>query len=192
MKIVVGLGNPGSKYSDTRHNIGFETLDLLETRCGGGSRRKAFEGETNQVRCGTETLLLLWPWTYMNLSGRSVQAASKFYKVEQHDLLVVCDDVNLPLGTLRIRPKGTAGGQKGLADVIRHCGGEEVPRLRIGVDPPPQRWNMADYVLSRFSPGDRPAAESAMNRAAEAIEVWAQAGIGEAMNRFNAPAERPD
>lgn len=188
MKIVAGLGNPGAKYDGTRHNVGFETLERLADRFGPLARRRAFQGESGQLRIGDEAVLLLWPWTYMNLSGRSVGEAAAFYKIDRSDLLVVCDDIHLSLGALRMRTKGSAGGQKGLADVVRRMGGEDVPRLRIGVDAPPERWNKADYVLSKFSAGEQATIDDAVGRAADAVEVWVREGAEACMNRYNAAA----
>ena len=192
MKLVVGLGNPGRKYQGTRHNIGFDALDELARQLGASARKTKFEAETAEVMIGSERILLLWPQTFMNLSGTSVGMASDFFKVAVEDLLVVCDDFHLPVETLRFRPKGSAGGQKGLADIIRRLGTEAVPRLRIGVGPLPDRWNAADFVLSKFHRSEGTAIEQTVRRAADSVAVWAEQGIEDGMNRFNAsPTTEP-
>ena len=185
MKLIVGLGNIGRKYENTRHNVGFNVLDLVSQRNGGGSSREKFDGRTQEVTIGSEKVLLLWPHTLMNLSGRSVGAAVAFYQLPLGDLLVICDDFNLPLGKLRIRKQGSAGGQNGLNDIINRLGTQEFGRLRIGIGPVPEAWDAADFVLSRFGPSDRAIIEGAIDRAAEAVECWVVEGIEESMNRFN-------
>lgn len=185
MKLIVGLGNPGRKYEGTRHNVGWEVISRLEKKYGGGPRRGRFQGETCDVTIEGEKVVLLCPQTFMNLSGASVQPARDFFKLDNTDLMIVCDDFNLPLGKLRIRVKGSSGGQKGLEDVIQRLGGDEFPRLRIGIGTPPENWDVADYVLSRFSPQERPEMDAATEKAAEALEVWIRLGIETCMNRYN-------
>ena len=135
MKLIVGLGNPGRKYEGTRHNVGYEVLRRLAERFGSGSPRTRFQGETVDAELAGDKVLLLCPRTYMNLSGSSVQPARDFYKLENSELLIVCDDFNLPISKIRLRVAGSAGGQKGLADIIRRLGSDEVPRLRVGIGP---------------------------------------------------------
>ena len=185
MKLIVGLGNIGRKYENTRHNVGFNVLDLVAERGRGSTSKEKFEGRTQEVIIGGERALLLWPHTLMNLSGRSVQAALAFYQLQPGDLLVVCDDFNLPLGKLRLRTQGSAGGQNGLADIINRLGSEEFSRLRVGIGPVPERWDAADFVLGRFGPSDRTIIDEAIDRAAEAVECWTKDGIQTAMNQFN-------
>lgn len=185
MKLVVGLGNPGRKYEATRHNVGFAVVGVVARRCGAGPARWAFHGESVDVQIGAERVLLLCPHTYMNRSGASVLAARDFYKLENQDLLVVCDDFNLPLGRLRARARGSAGGQRGLEDIIRVLGTEEFCRLRVGIGQPPAGRDPADYVLSRFREDEREEIELAIQRAADAVEVWVTQGIDVCMNRFN-------
>ncbi|MFN0052250.1 MAG: aminoacyl-tRNA hydrolase [Planctomycetales bacterium] len=187
MKILVGLGNPGSKYQGTRHNVGFELVAELALRHGGARPKSKFDGEISEVLIGTERLLLLAPQTYMNNSGRSVRQAVDFFQLVPADVLVVCDDLNLPLGKLRIRKSGSAGGQKGLANILQHLGTEAVPRLRIGIDPPPGGRDAADYVLDRFSKAEAALMVTAVGQAADAVACWLREGIDQAMNRFNAP-----
>jgi peptidyl-tRNA hydrolase, PTH1 family len=185
-KIVVGLGNPGAKYAGTRHNIGFEVLDLLQNKFGGSQPKIGQDSQTNTVEIGQVKLMLVWPLTYMNNSGRSVQPLVNFYKIDKvQDLLIVCDDLSLPLGKIRIRPQGSAGGQKGLADILKSLGSQEVPRLRIGIDPTPPNWDTADYVLSRFRKEERPIIDQSVQIACEAVEAWCLQDLQFCMNRFN-------
>jgi PTH1 family peptidyl-tRNA hydrolase len=185
-KLVVGLGNPGSKYEGTRHNIGFEVVDRL-AKGGLGTRfSKKFEGQVAEVEIDFRRVLLLKPETFMNLSGRSVVPALRFYKLEPADLLVLCDDLNLPLGKLRLRAGGSDGGQKGLRDITAHLGTETYARLRIGIgDRGP--IDAADFVLSRFRSAERPIMEDALIAATQAVAVWVSQGADAAMNRFNGP-----
>ena len=185
MKLIVGLGNPGKKYESTRHNIGFDVLRRFAERHGASPGRDKFDGELQECTLPGERVLLLKPQTFMNLSGRSVRQAIDFYKIAVDDLLIVCDDFNLPLGTLRMRRGGSDGGQKGLADTIRHLATEEFARLRIGIGPVPEHWDAADFVLSKFSPAETKLLEQETGRACEAIETWITEGIAAAMNRYN-------
>lgn len=186
LKMVVGLGNPGAKYNGTRHNIGFEVLAKLQDRLGAASPRAKFEGQFTTAATDGVSLLLVWPLTYMNNSGRCVQAMASFYKVNhEQDVLVVCDDLSLPLGKLRFRASGSAGGQKGLNDILRAFGGQTVARLRIGIDPAPPQWDAADYVLGRFREDERATVDKAVADAAEAVLSWATRGIAFCMNKFN-------
>ena len=187
MKAVVGLGNPGPEYAGTRHNVGFGVLAELARRQGATQPKLKFEAEVLEVMLGSEKLLLVAPQTYMNNSGRSVRKLIDFYRFPLDDLLVVCDDLNLDSGRLRIRKAGSAGGQKGLGDMIARLGTQEFSRLRIGIGRPPGRMNAADYVLRRFRGEDRELIETAISFAADAVEMWCAQGVETAMNRFNAP-----
>jgi PTH1 family peptidyl-tRNA hydrolase len=201
MKLIAGLGNPGAEYVGTRHNVGFAAIDALATRLGAvaagdfaRTARKKFEGLAldGVVECGpgnvagSEKVLLLQPMTYMNDSGRSVQAALAFYRLTPADLLVISDDVALPAGRIRLRADGSAGGHNGLADIERALGMDQYARLRIGIDAPPVPGVQRDYVLGRISASQRPLIEGAIARAVDAILVWVQSGIVAAMNQFNA------
>ncbi|WP_020465911.1 aminoacyl-tRNA hydrolase [Singulisphaera acidiphila] len=185
-KLVVGLGNPGSKYEGTRHNIGFEVVDRLAKGGSGATFTRKFDGLLAESEIDFHRVLLLKPETFMNLSGRSVAQALRFYKLELADLLVVCDDLNLPLGKLRIRGGGSDGGQKGLRDITAQLGSENYARLRIGIG---ERGpvDAADFVLSRFRTADRLAVEDALILASQAVAVWVTQGQAAAMNRFNGP-----
>lgn len=185
LKLIVGLGNPGRQYKGTRHNVGFEVLAELARRFGGGSPRIRFEGELVEGAISGHRVLLLCPHTYMNRSGYSVQQARDFYKLQEADVLVVCDDLNLPLAKLRLRSKGSAGGQKGLEDIIRRLGTEEVPRLRIGIGFPPPGWDPKDYVLGKFIRDERDEIERCLTRAADAAASWVSEGLAKAMNQYN-------
>jgi len=185
-KTLVGLGNPGAKYDGTRHNIGFAVLDALHRKHSGGTVRQTMNGLVGSIEFGQTKLTLVWPQTFMNNSGRCVRQVVSFYKTDlENDLLVICDDLSLPLGKLRIRTKGSAGGQKGLADILRELGSQAIPRLRIGIDACPDKWDAADYVLGRFRESERPAIEVAIQQACQAVEAWCLHGIDYCMNQFN-------
>jgi peptidyl-tRNA hydrolase, PTH1 family len=185
MKLIVGLGNPGAKYKDTRHNVGFEVVGRLAKKFATGTPRVKFQGEMVEVLLARQKSLVLTPLTYMNASGASVLAMRDFYKIENENILVVCDDLALPLARLRLRGKGSSGGQKGLDDILRRLGTEEIPRLRIGIGIPPPGRDVAGYVLSRFTSEEQPRMVEAFDRAAEAVVAWAEHGLATAMNQYN-------
>ena len=185
MKLLVGLGNPGRGYDGTRHNVGFDVLEILARRAGSPVRRARFQGDTVQATLRGCPVLLLWPLTWMNLSGSSVLAARDFYKIDDGDILVICDDFQLSTDTIRLRSSGSAGGQNGLADVLSRLGGTSIPRLRVGVGPLPAGWKSADFVLGKFSKSERAAVDGLLDRAADAAEEWLALGIQAAMNRYN-------
>jgi PTH1 family peptidyl-tRNA hydrolase len=187
--IVVGLGNPGRRYQGTRHNIGFAVADEVAHR-----RKAEFEsgrGETLAARCGRgpDAVLVVKPLTMMNLSGDAVAAVAGFYKVDPAAILVVADDVNLPLGRLRLRARGSAGGHNGFKSIIGCLGTEEFPRLRVGVGRGDPRRDLADHVLARFDDDERDEVERAIARAADAVETFLAEGIEAAMNRHNRAEE---
>lgn len=188
MKMVVGLGNPGRKYADTRHNVGYLVLDLLEKQFAapGTARRTRFEGEQQEIKVEGHRVLLVWPQTFMNLSGAAVQPARDFFKIDNEDVLVVCDDLSLPLGKLRLRAKGSSGGQKGLADVMSRLGTQSLARLRLGIGAPSEHLDAADFVLSRFRSDEKTAVDRMVQRATEATVDWIRSGIASSMNRWNA------
>ena len=186
MKIVVGLGNPGSKYTGTRHNIGFDVIDYLAAAPGCSGFRERFESQVAEIQEGTEAVLLIKPQTFMNLSGRAVRAVVDFYKLPVEQILVVCDDFNLPLGKLRVRGKGSAGGQKGLQNIQDQLGTDAFARLRMGVGQPGP-GEAIDFVLSRFKPGERTVVADAVSAAAQGVLLWVRNGLEACMNRVNAP-----
>jgi PTH1 family peptidyl-tRNA hydrolase len=147
--------------------------------------KEKFSGLVASATIAGQAVWLVWPQTLMNLSGQSVALAVGFYQLPLEELLVVCDDFNLPLGKLRFRSQGSAGGQKGLEDIIRRLGTEEFARLRVGIGPVPESWEPADYVLGRFKPSERPTIDEMILDAAEAVECWVAEGIKVGMNRFN-------
>ncbi|GJQ30145.1 MAG: peptidyl-tRNA hydrolase [Phycisphaerae bacterium] len=194
MKLIVGLGNPGTEYAKTRHNAGFMVVDRLAHRHGAGAVPRArFKAVTTEVSIGDQRCLLLKPTTYMNLSGQSVGEAVAFFKVlPADDLLVIVDDLYLPTGTVRLRPGGGTGGHNGLEDLHRVLAGDGYPRLRVGVGVlpgggKPPHIDQADYVLSRFTDEEQPLLESALQRATSGAELWATRGLAHAMNTLNAP-----
>jgi PTH1 family peptidyl-tRNA hydrolase len=183
MKLVVGLGNPGRKYDGTRHNVGFDVLNLLAER-----HRLEWESAPADAliaKWRPASVLLAKPLTFMNLSGHAIGELLRFYKIDLADLFVVVDDTNLELGRLRARPSGSAGGHNGLKSIIEALGTEEFARLRVGVGRGDARRDLADHVLARFDPDERVEVAEAAGRAADAAELFVTEGIGPVMNRFN-------
>lgn len=179
LRLIVGLGNPGKTYQKTRHNIGFMVLDRLADK-----RNYRFKREGNaEVAHGPLGKILMKPMSYMNLSGQPVEGLVRYYKLLPENILIVLDDSALPMGTLRIRKKGSAGGHNGLASILNHLSTEAVPRLRVGIGTAKQE--MTHHVLSAFSEEEMPIMEQAIDRACEAIEVMSSAGMDIAMNQFN-------
>jgi len=185
MKVIVGLGNPGPRYRRTRHNVGFDVLEELGRRFGPIPTRTRFDAEIGELTVAETRLLLVAPQTFMNNSGRSVGPLLDFYKLDPAAVLVVCDDLNLPLGRLRLREHGSAGGQKGLSDILQRLGTQEVSRLRIGIGQPPPRFDASDYVLGRFTQEEQVSIETAVAEAVDGVLLWAQQGPAAAMNQLN-------
>jgi PTH1 family peptidyl-tRNA hydrolase len=186
MKLVVGLGNPGARYHETRHNLGFATVDELAKRHGITEWEAAPHGaEALVANWRAASTRLVKPLTYMNLSGGAVMTLAQFYKVDMADLLVVVDDVNLEIGRLRARTSGSAGGHNGLKSIIAQMGTDAFPRLRIGIGRGDDRRNLADHVTGKIDPSERPVVEEAVQRAADAVETFVAEGIVAAMNKFN-------
>jgi PTH1 family peptidyl-tRNA hydrolase len=185
MKLIVGLGNPGEKYAATRHNVGFWVIDRLAERWQIPVNQSKWKGLTGSGRVMGERVVLLKPMTYMNLSGESVRPACDWLKCDIEDVAVVCDDLDLPPGQLRLRKKGSSGGHRGLESLIEHLGTNEFKRVRIGIGHPAGRMPVVDYVISPFTREERPLIEETVERAAEAIHQWVVSTFDEAMNRFN-------
>jgi len=183
--LVIGLGNPGREYKETRHNVGFMLVDRLAVRLDAKNLKVQSKAVVTTTRCEDRKLILAKPQTYMNLAGMSVQGLMHFYKLPLSNLLVAHDDLDLPFGTLRIRPGGGPGGQKGVGDVIDILGTPEFARLRIGIDRPPGRMDPAQYVLQDFPSADLLALSQILDRAADSVLAWAREGLEAAMNRFN-------
>ena len=184
--IAVFLGNPGLRYENTRHNAGFIAADIIADELKVKINRSKFCSLTATTVLGGRQVLILKPQTYMNLSGTAVMQAMKYYKVPLDNVVVVSDDVSLPLGKLRVRRRGSSGGQNGLRDIISKCGGEEFPRIRIGVGAPPhEQYDMADWVLSKLNDNDKNQITNAALQAAAALEMILMNKIDEAMTKFN-------
>lgn len=183
--LIVGLGNPGSKYAANRHNVGFRCVELLAS-----AHALAFDKKQKRALVAMGTVLgrrviIAKPQIFMNESGRAVASLARFYKVKLEHLLVVYDDLDLPLGAMRLRLEGGTGGHKGMRSLVEHLGGQKFPRLRIGIDRPPGRMDPAAYVLQDFSAQEEPLLDETLERAVAAIETWLAEGVEEAMNRYN-------
>ena len=185
MKIVFGLGNPGRNYERTRHNVGFQIVDILARRHNAVFAPHKFDALATKVRIDGEEVLLVKPQTFMNLSGKSVAPIVRFYKVPLEDVLVVYDDLDLAFGVLRMRPKGGDGGHKGMRSIIQHLGTTEIPRLRVGIGRPPGRMDPADFVLHPFTPEEEEEMRVVREEAADAIEIWVRRGLDPAMQFVN-------
>jgi len=186
MKLIIGLGNPGQRYANTRHNIGFRVIDELAIRCNVKLKRKFFgNAKEAHARIGENEAILLEPLTFMNLSGGCVFGRIKKTRVDIDGIIVVCDDINLPLGAMRIKAQGSSGGHNGLESVIKSLRTDAFPRLRIGVKSQETVYDLADYVLSDFKKKDIEEIESVIARSADACECWIRDGIDKAMNVFN-------
>lgn len=184
MKIIVGLGNPGQEYSATRHNIGFMAVDKLAEKWAVTTWRERYNALVAEYR-GEETVLLVKPQTFMNLSGRAVAPLAAFYKVPYDDITVIYDDLDLPAGRLRLRLKGGSGGHRGIESMLYELAKDDFGRVRIGIGRPPQGWETVNYVLGRFTPEEAPAISQAIGQAADAVECIVKEGFTKAMNKFN-------
>ena len=187
MRLIVGIGNPGSEYDRTRHNVGFEALDRLARRLAPGEiARSRFQGSTIEAFIDDEKILLLKPLTYVNRSGQAVSEAVRFFKLTvESDLLVLVDDTALDCGRIRIRPEGGSGGHNGLSDIATHLGSDRWSRIRIGIDGPGE-IPLASYVLGQFRPDQVDAVDEGIERAVDAARCWITRGTDAAMNTFNA------
>lgn len=185
MKLIVGLGNPGDEYVKTRHNIGFMVTDVIADKNRIALNQSKFKATIGKGNVGSEDVIVAKPQTYMNRSGESVSSLLFFYKLNPSDCIVICDDLELPTGKIRIREKGGHGGHNGLRSIIEQTGGNEFVRVRIGIGRPKEEPRVSDYVLGIFSKVEKPLIEDAIERAAEAVETVIAEGVEAAMNRFN-------
>ena len=193
MKLIVGLGNPGPDYRDTRHNVGFMVVDALVERWRVSDQwREKFDALQIKTTVGGESVIIAKPVTFMNLSGQAVVGLAGFYKIEPADVFVVTDDVALPLGRLRARREGGAGGHNGLKSIIQSLATQAFPRMRVGVGRGDNRRDLADHVLGRFAADERDTVSAAVLRAADASEMFLSDGIERVMNAFNAATEKED
>jgi PTH1 family peptidyl-tRNA hydrolase len=184
VRLVVGLGNPGPEYAETRHNVGFKVIEALEESLGIEVRQRKFNARIGEGRQAGRKVILMKPWTFMNRSGQSVATAVGFHKLELSDLLVIADDRALAVGTIRVRAKGSAGGHHGLADIIEKLGTNEFARCRVGIGQCPSALAV-EYVLGRPEPQDRPRLNQAILRARDAVQCWLEFGVEKTMNEFN-------
>ena len=185
MKMIVGLGNPGSRYERNRHNVGFQIVDELAAAHDLAFDKRQHKAKIASGWIGEQRVLLVKPQTFMNLSGEAVQPLAAYYKIAPADLIVVFDDLDLPTGKLRLRPFGGAGGHNGMKSIIQRLGTNQFPRLRVGIDRPPGRMDPAAYVLQNFSSSEEEIMVQVRDRARRALERWLEAGIDAAMNEFN-------
>ncbi len=186
MRAIVGLGNPGEKYEHTRHNAGFDVISIIAAKLDTPIKKLKFQGVIGETLLGGEKLVLIKPQTFMNLSGYTVSDALSWYKMEPKDMLLIVDDIDLPFGQVRIRPKGGPGTHNGLRHIVQCTATDAFPRVRVGMGAPPPQWNLADWVLSKFqTEEERKIAFDAYMLAADAAICWAENGIDTAMNRFN-------
>ena len=184
--LLVCLGNPGKQYENTRHNIGFLTADEIERRSGVKINKLRYRALTGEVKLGGERVLVMKPQTYMNLSGEAVKLAGAFYKIPPERVIVISDDVSLPLGKLRIRANGSAGGHNGLKNIIAHLGTDAFPRIKVGVGAPAHpEHEMVDWVIGNFTPAEKKVVSEAVGKAADAVECLIEQGVSEAQNKFN-------
>ncbi len=191
MKIIAGLGNPGKEYENTRHNIGFMILEELAKKIGATSFGKEGKALVAKGIIGGEKVLLVKPQTYMNLSGEAIRALLTFYKLDpEEDLIVISDDIDLPVGHIRIRKSGSAGGHNGLKNIILHTGTQDFPRLRMGVGQKPEGYDLADYVLGHFSAEEKALLTEKIELAAQALEMMVEDDVSLAMNRYNTKKEK--
>lgn len=183
--IVAGLGNPGRRYENTRHNAGFEAIDILADQYGIRVSKLKHKALTGEGLIKDARVLLVKPQTFMNLSGESIREIVEWYKIPLQSLILVYDDVDLPTGRIRIRPRGSSGTHNGMKSVIYQLQSDDFPRVRIGIGGAPEGWDLADYVLSRFSPEERKLMDESISRAAGAAAAIVASGVEAAMNTYN-------
>ena len=182
MKVIVGLGNPGREYVNTRHNAGFWVIEALAEKFKVTNWKDQYNASVGEIRIGAEKVLLVMPQTFMNLSGDAVQPLLHFFKVPLEDLIVIYDDLDLPAGQVRIRKNGSSGGQRGMTSIIQRLGAEDFPRIRMGIGRPPTGWKVPDYVLSRPTEEEAPLFKEAIGLAAEAAERFVKEELSNVMN----------
>lgn len=185
MRLIVGLGNPGKQYDKTRHNIGFEVIDKLSESLNIPLDQAKLKGIYGIGSVNGEKLILLKPLTYMNLSGESIRACLDYYDIALEDLLVIYDDLDLPVGKIRLRQKGSAGGHNGIKSTIAHLGSQEFKRIRVGIDRPPAGMSVVDYVLGRFREDEQEIMDDVIKKCAEACEAWLHQPFLQVMNEYN-------
>lgn len=183
MYLVVGLGNPGDRYDKTRHNVGFDVIDMCEKKYNFNINRTKFKGVYGESNINSEKVIFLKPQTYMNLSGESVRSIIDFYKIPIENIIVIYDDISLDVGRLRIKGKGSAGGHNGIKNIIAHLGTDSFPRIKVGIGQP--TYDLVEFVTDRFSSEDRAIIEKSFEAAVEAVDVIIREGINMAMNKFN-------
>jgi peptidyl-tRNA hydrolase, PTH1 family len=185
LKLIVGLGNPGSEYEHTRHNIGFEVIDALSQTNGLPLDKLKFNAQFGKGKMEGEDVLLVKPLTYMNLSGEALSPIMNFYQIPIEDILVVYDDLDLPIGKIRLREKGSAGGHNGMKSIIQHLGSQNFKRIRVGIGRPVGREKVIDYVLKRFTKEDQPSVDASIDQARKACEAWLTNPFLKVMNTYN-------
>lgn len=185
LTVIVGLGNPGNKYENTRHNIGFRTIDYISRKYGIKVDRLRHKALTGDGTINDERVLLVKPQTFMNLSGESVRDIMEWYKIPPGSIIVIYDDADLPVGTIRVRPKGSSGTHNGMKSIIYQLQSDDFPRIRIGIGNAPEGWDLADYVLGRFNSEESAVIGQSIERAADAAVAVITGGISLAMNRYN-------
>lgn len=185
MYVIVGLGNPGKEYADTKHNVGFRVIDRLADKYNIDVSKFKYRAFTGDGMINGKKVFLVKPQTYMNLSGESIKEVMSFYKVPVENMTIIFDDTSLPLSMIRIKEKGSAGGHNGIKSIIAHMGTDEFARIKVGIGEKPNGWDLADYVLAKFSADDAPLIEAGIDKAAEAVEMMLSSGMKDAMNKFN-------
>ncbi|MDZ4770320.1 MAG: aminoacyl-tRNA hydrolase [Chloroflexota bacterium] len=190
--LIVGLGNPGARYDNTRHNIGWMALDRLAKRHGLALSKIEHKAQTASGTIGGVKAILAKPMTFMNLSGDSVVPLANFYKITPDRIVILHDDLDIPFGTLRIRKTGSSGGQRGVRHIIERLGTQEIPRMRMGIGRPPGRIDPSDFVMMPFKGDDAITALEVMDRTCDAVELWLKAGMDAAMNRYNPAPDAKD
>ena len=185
MKVVVGLGNPGREYQDTRHNVGFAVIDEIAKRYSADVTSVKFKSLYTDIRIKNSKVLLVKPTTYMNNSGQALREVMDFYKLDPSDILVIYDDIDIPIGKIRVRKKGSSGSHNGLRSIVKHLGSEEFPRIRVGIGRPDERISLTNYVLGKFSEDERIDINKAIKNSADAVESLIDVGIDNTMNKYN-------